>query len=174
MLSDASALTAAAGPAIAFFTSWGLVVPVVLILSSIARDTRWRAAIVEAVTGGVATVLLVKLGGLAYSHPRPFVVHHVLPLVAHAADNGFPSDHSAAAGLAVAFLWTRSRLSASIAIVFGLIVGAARVVAQLHWPIDIAAGYAFGIAGGSVALFIFQYSRRPELHRRTQPVRLQR
>jgi undecaprenyl-diphosphatase len=162
MLSDTSALTAAAGPAIAFCASWGLLVPVALVLVAIARETRWRAALVEAVAGGLATLVLVKLAGLVYAHPRPFVVHHVLPLIAHAADNGFPSDHSAAAGLAVAFLWPRSRLFAAIAIVFGLLVGVARVAAQLHWPIDIAGGYSFGISAGAVAFFI---CRRASRHR---------
>ncbi len=101
MLAAVLALPVAADPLIAFCASWGLVVPVLLVLLALVRDVHRRDAIVEAALGGLATVGLVKLGGLLYAHQRPFVVHHVLPLVAHAADNGFPSDHSAAAGLAV-------------------------------------------------------------------------
>ena len=156
MLADAPAFVAAAAPAIAFCASWGLFVPVALVLASIVNRAHRREAIVEATCGGLATVILVKIAGLVYTHPRPFVVHHMAPLVAHVADNGFPSDHSAAAGLAVAFLWARSRPSAIIALVFALLVGAARIAVQLHWPIDVIAGYSFGIIGGSVAFFIFQ------------------
>jgi uncharacterized membrane-anchored protein/membrane-associated phospholipid phosphatase len=157
MLAAVVAVPAAADPLIAFCASWGLAVPVLLVIVAIVRDVHRRDAIVEAALGGLATVVLVKLGGLIYAHQRPFAVHHVLPLVAHAADNGFPSDHSAAAGLAVAYLWPRSRLSAYIALAFGVLVGAARVAAQLHWPIDIVAGGAFGLAGGACAFLILQH-----------------
>jgi len=170
MLADVLALPAAADPLIAFCASWGLAVPVLLVLVAIVRDVHRREAIVEAALGGLATVVLVKLSGLIYAHQRPFAVHHVLPLVAHAADNGFPSDHSAAAGLAVAYLWPRSRLSAYIALAFGLLVGAARVAAQLHWPIDIVAGGAFGLAGGACAYLILQRRQRSAGSREPQPI----
>ncbi len=125
----------------------GLVVPGALVLIAIARSAYRRAAIIEAASAGVATIGSVKVGALLYIHARPFVVYHTLPLLAHSADNAFPSDHAAAAGLAVAFLWTRPRAFALVALGFALLVGAARIAAQLHWPVDIIAGYAFGIAG---------------------------
>jgi undecaprenyl-diphosphatase len=154
--------------AIAFVATWCLLVPVTLVLVSVARSANRRAAIVEATLAGFATAALVKASALLYAHPRPFVVHHVLPLVAHAADNAFPSDHAAAAGLAVAYLWTRSRPSAVIALTFALLIGAARVAAQLHWPIDIIAGYAFGITGGIVALNVSRRLFPSAAHHRAQ------
>src|SRR5258707_218779 len=38
--------------------------------------------------------ILAKVAGMLYYDPRPFVVDNFTPLVAHAADNGFPSDHT--------------------------------------------------------------------------------
>lgn len=137
--------------AIAFAASWGLLVPFALVLVAVATSVSRRRAICEGALGSAVTIILVKAGALLYVHPRPFVVHHVLPLVNHAADNSFPSDHAAAAGLAVAYLWPRSPAAATAAAAFGLLVGAARIAAQLHWPIDIAGGYMFGVAGGLVA-----------------------
>ncbi len=139
---------------IAFIAAWLLLVPIALVLVAVATSADRREALIEAALAGVATVALVKTGGLLYAHSRPFVVHHVLPLVAHGADNSFPSDHAAAAGLAVAYLWPRSRTAAVVALVAGLAIGAARVAAQLHWPVDVVAGFAFGIAGGLAAFVI--------------------
>lgn len=140
--------------AIVLAASWGIVVPVLLVGIALVTSSHRRAAIVDAAAGGLATIALVKLGAHLYTHPRPFVVDHIAPLVAHAADNAFPSDHAAAAGLAVAYLWPRSRSLAAIATAFAVVIGAARVAAHLHWPIDIVAGYGFGLAGACLGSYI--------------------
>lgn len=47
--------------------------------------------------GCIITALCVALAEVAegvYYECRPFVTHHFRPLVAHVADNGFPSDHA--------------------------------------------------------------------------------
>ena len=169
MSSPAHIFDAAAGTfAIAFVASWGIFVPVVLVLISVARSANRRAALGEAALAALATVAIVKAGASFYVHSRPFVMHHVLPLVGHVADNSFPSDHAAAAGLAVAYLWTRSRLCAIIALVCALLIGAARVAAQLHWPIDIVFGYAFGIAGGIAAFVVSQHLVPRAVRRRAE------
>lgn len=150
---DARMLTAAAGDhVVALIATWAIIAPAALVIIAIVASARRGAAILEAVLGGAITVLLVKIAALLYAHPRPFVVHHVLPLVAHAADNAFPSDHAAAAGLAVAFLWTRSRALAGLALLFTLAIDAARVAAQLHWPLDVIAGTSVGIGGGFIGI----------------------
>ena len=158
MSSGAHLFNAAAGTfAIAFVASWGIFVPAALVVVSVALSANRRAALGEAALAALATMAIVKTGAILYMHSRPFVVHHVLPLVRHVADNSFPSDHAGAAGLAVAYLWTRSRLCAVIALVFALLVGAARLAAQLHWPVDIVFGYAFGIASGIAALVVSRH-----------------
>src|SRR5437762_375316 len=37
--------------------------------------------------------ILAKIAGHFYYDPRPFVSDGITPLIQHAADNGFPSDH---------------------------------------------------------------------------------
>src|SRR5919199_4897641 len=58
-----------------------------------------------AVTAAVLLVLsyvFAQIGGFVYNDPRPFAVEHFQPLLAHAADNGFPSDHALVAAALVA------------------------------------------------------------------------
>ena len=47
--------------------------------------------------GVISLPLTYVLGVIArslYFNPRPFMVSGVEPLISHAADNGFPSDHT--------------------------------------------------------------------------------
>lgn len=76
------------------------------------------------------------IGGKFYDDPRPFVVGHFTPLVAHEPDNGFPSDHvllcSAVAALVMVFEW---RLGAMLWVLTAF-VAAARVYIGLHHTTD--------------------------------------
>ena len=101
-----------------------------------------------AVAAVVAVLLVavgVKVAGMVWTDPRPFVVDHTAPLIPHPADNGFPSDHTALATAvaAVVLLWHR-RAGAAL-LVLAVLLGAARVGAHVHhWP-DILAGLAIGV-----------------------------
>jgi undecaprenyl-diphosphatase len=101
-----------------------------------------------AVAAVVAVLLVavgVKVAGMVWTDPRPFVVDHTTPLIPHPADNGFPSDHTALATAvaAVVLLWHR-RAGAAL-LVLAVLIGAARVGAHVHhWP-DIIAALGIGV-----------------------------
>ena len=111
---------------------------------------------VQAVLG----LLLVGVGILLASHlhsdPRPFVHDpNSAPLFPHAADNGFPSDHSAAAGL-LAALVVRWRWTVGAGVAVGAAVVAwSRVAAHVHHAQDVVAGLAIGAAAAAVAIWAF-------------------
>jgi undecaprenyl-diphosphatase len=110
-----------------------------------------RGAIVPFIVGAVAAVALDVLAGLVYQEQRPFVVLGVTPLVAHDTDNGFPSDHSAAAAfISTVALFVDPPLGA-IAWVFTALLGAGRLFCLLHTPLDIAAGWVIGTAPAVLA-----------------------
>lgn len=146
--------------AIAFVAQWLVLIPAALVVISIITRKRWRADILEAVIAGIVTVLLVKLGGALHPETRPFLVLHRTPLAAHAPDNSFPSDHLAACGLAVAYLWNRNQALSGIAVVMAVAIGAARVLALLHWPPDIIWGFVFGVVAVAIARLTGAYANR--------------
>ena len=139
---------------------WLLVVPVVLTLWLVVEWRQWQADIIEGVLAGILTVAFVKLGAASYVHARPFIVYGRLPLVLHAPDNAFPSDHLAACGLLFGYIWPRSRLFTFIVLICAALIGAARVLAGLHWPVDIVAGFLLGLLAAFAAGFVRSYNRR--------------
>ena len=131
---------------IAFIAQWLIVVPALLVLAAIVMRRVWKSDLLEAVIAGIATIVVVKIAGSLYVERRPFLVEHVQPLVPHAPDNAFPSDHLAACGLAFAYLWPRSKPLAIATLACAGAIAYARVVAHLHWPLDVTAGFVLGAA----------------------------
>jgi undecaprenyl-diphosphatase len=109
--------------------------------------TEWiRWAIAICITLIVAFVL-AKIGSALYSDPRPFSVDHVKPLIPHAADNGFPSDHALlAAAIVAAVLLVDVRL-AVIFVVLGVLVDWARIGSGIHHVIDVLGSSVFVAIG---------------------------
>jgi undecaprenyl-diphosphatase len=141
-----AAHTAWLDPAMAAFALWGGLVLLVLILGLAwwrHRDRYLRAGLT-----GVAAVIALgvnQLVGALWFEARPFVaLHGVTMLLAHPADNSFPSDHAAIAGaLAVGTLWVARRWGIA-AVLVAVLLGFARVYAGMHYPLDVIAGLAIG------------------------------
>ena len=135
---------------IALVAMWGIVLPLLLVVIVTIRRGAWNIDIACGALGGLATIAFVKLSAARFYEQRPFLVEHVKPLVAHAADNAFPSDHLAACGLAFGYLWPRSKTLAVLALLAAVAIAAARVLAHLHYIQDVVFGFAFGLAGALV------------------------
>lgn len=113
---------------------------------------------------GVLTIALalagIGLAGYLWTDPRPFVVDGTTPLIPHAANNGFPSDHTTlAAAIAAALYPWRRRLATSL-LLLALVVGAARVAAHVHHIPDIIGGLLIGIAAAALAVTTVRLATR--------------
>ena len=132
---------------------YGIIASVVIafvVWLRLPNQQKWDFAVMG-IIGGLIALLFLELGGKVYYDPRPFVVQHIAPLFSHAADNGFPSDHTLLATfLAVCVLWY-SRSWGMVLIVVAVVIGAARVAAHIHHPIDIAAAMAFALVAALIA-----------------------
>lgn len=106
---------------------------------------------------GVLAVILDKIAAKLYYDPRPFATHHIKPLVSHAADNGFPSEHTIlTVTLSTIVVFYRRRLGI-LSFGLALIVGSARVAAHVHSPIDIFGAAAIGLVAGFVGFWAARY-----------------
>jgi undecaprenyl-diphosphatase len=130
------------------------------------RGSARARALASAVVGLGLTLVFILIAAKLHTDPRPFVQDPDLhPLIAHSADNGFPSDHSAAAGLIATLVALRDRRFGAILWVAALGVAAARMAAHVHHLQDVAAGLAIGALAAVVgtALVRSAASRIPAL-----------
>ncbi len=75
-----------------------------------------------------------------YFDPRPFVVGNFVPLIPHAPDNGFPSDHMLLTSALASILFVYNKKIGTLAWIIAIIVGVARVYAGIHHLTDIVGG----------------------------------
>lgn len=115
-----------------------VVIAISLIIGLRGNPTQRKQYLYSLVVSGVIALASMKLLGHFISDPRPFVVGHFTPLIPHAADNGFPSDHAAISALFAFAVWPFAQRWSLVLLVLATCVGAARVAAGIHHPLDIA------------------------------------
>ena len=110
--------------------------------------------VIAAVVLLVLSYTLAVAGGEAYNDPRPFTTSHVAPLISHAPDNGFPSDHALLAAALVALVGMVDIVWAIPLAVLAVLVDWARVGAGLHHVADVAGSSIFVAVAALVALLV--------------------
>ncbi|HEX8125953.1 MAG TPA: phosphatase PAP2 family protein [Allosphingosinicella sp.] len=138
-------------PAARLFTHLGDVVTVLAaaLLASgwlLFRGHRRRAILLLVIV--VSERLLIEAMKTGFDRARPDPLGHQVAV----HNLAFPSGHSAnsmAGWLAIALLSTSPRLrgpAVALALAIALVTGLCRLVLQVHWPTDVAGGWAFGAA----------------------------
>lgn len=111
--------------------------------------------ILQAIIGLIFCGVFIYVAGYLHDDPRPFVQNPSLkPLFAHAADNGFPSDHSVAAGLIATLIVIRHRITGAVLWLFAAGIAASRVAAHVHHVQDVVAGLVMGIVAAVIAILL--------------------
>ncbi|MDB5259473.1 MAG: phosphatase family protein, partial [Candidatus Taylorbacteria bacterium] len=104
----------------------------------------------------VATFAVGILANHLFDNPRPFVVGNFTPLIPHAADNGFPSDHTLLLAAISSILYPFSRKLGFISWALTLIVGFARIAAGVHHGVDIAGSIIIAIAVTAIVYMVLR------------------
>lgn len=142
LLMNASAHPSPLVVALARVLADGLVwlVPLLLVAGWLWGDEQHRKVMLEATATGLMGLLLNQLIGLAWQHPRPFMVNVGHTLLQHAADSSFPSDHLTLLwGVAFSLVtYTRQRYAGMCLAILGLPVAWARIYLGVHFPLDMA------------------------------------
>jgi undecaprenyl-diphosphatase len=124
---------------IIFAASYLYLIVVVLALGAFWRLTgqeKLQVALIALVALPLAFVL-AKLLGLVIISPRPSIADHIQPLIRVSTDNGFPSDHTLLAMAAAMLVFVFNRRMGALLLVLAAFVGAGRVLAGAHHPIDV-------------------------------------
>jgi membrane-associated phospholipid phosphatase len=118
------------------------------------RSPRKVAIAVWAAIGAVVALVLVQPIASAADEARPFVVLRFTPLIAHARDAGFPSDHATGAGAIAAGLLFLSWRLGLVTALLALLIAFSRVYVGVHFPQDVLAGLALGAVVAVLGVFV--------------------
>lgn len=156
LMEAAPALHGVVGDALAIMVSRGmgfvgLTIATVLLAAWLYWKKRWRDA---AMVAGAMLVGLVLMWAIkaAYGRMRP----DVFPWVDPAAGFSFPSGHAflnATFWLSLAVVAQRRWVWVG-AIAMAFMAGAFRVIAGVHWPSDVIAGWSLGVMLVAVAVIV--------------------
>jgi undecaprenyl-diphosphatase len=135
-----------------------IIIPIIIVLVVFfqLKDSKIHFAI-ELIIAGLVAILLARIASMLWYDPRPFVVGHFTPLFAHASDNGFPSNHTLLASLIGWVTLTYSRKYSIIILITAFLIGAARVLAGVHHPLDILGSF---VISGIAALIVIYIANR--------------
>lgn len=113
---------------------------------------RRQFAVVHAVVAVVVANLLVKLLNLLIFRPRPFADLDVILLFYRPTDSTLPSNPAAVAFAFAAAVYLHERQWGLGMAVLAALFGLARVIAGVHYPLDIIAGALVGVVAAHLAL----------------------
>lgn len=108
------------------------------------RDVQKKIAVFSLISLPIIYLLAVFAGHIYYD-PRPFVVGNFTPLIPHAADNGFPSDHALLVSAIAAIIMYFHRRVSAVLWVLAIIVSLARVYVGVHHLADIIGSFVISL-----------------------------
>ncbi|WP_423760986.1 phosphatase PAP2 family protein [Burkholderia sp. NLJ2] len=110
--------------------------------SEVQRNLAIRGCVVAVVALGANQLI-----GLAWQHPRPFMIGLGHTFIAHAPDSSFPSDHATVfAGIALTLLAGGARMLGALTLLAGVAVAWARIFLGVHFPLDMLGAAAVACA----------------------------
>ncbi|MFN8482695.1 MAG: phosphatase PAP2 family protein [Anaerolineae bacterium] len=119
---------------------------------TLGERERRQVAAIQAAAAVVLANVIVKAANLLFFRPRPFAEHDVHLLFYRPTDSTLPSNPAAVAfAFAAAVAVHEPRWGLAMA-VLAVLFGAARVMAGVHYPLDIVTGALVGGAAAAIAL----------------------
>jgi undecaprenyl-diphosphatase len=119
-----------------------------------------KKMLLSGLTSLIVIFCLALLAGVLYNNPRPFVIEHFTPLIPHAPDNGFPSDHTLLTSAIASVIFFYNKKVGLLLLCISIIVGLSRVYVGVHHPIDIIASIIISFVGTSlVYIFLKRHSQ---------------
>ncbi len=148
-------------PAVVFLNTNGVFLLIILAFSYFwfFKEEKKEAlrVIFSVLIAGSLAIFLKELFNL----PRPYAVDNLTPLAGLRQLSGFPSVHSALAFSVATSVSLRKKSFGLLLIVLAIIIGLGRILANVHYPIDVIFGVVIGVI---IAVFIEQL-RFPKLGR---------
>ncbi|CAD6562159.1 Undecaprenyl-diphosphatase BcrC [Paraburkholderia kirstenboschensis] len=128
-----------------FLAEWLIwIIPALIGIGWLRGNEGTRKTMLIATASGLMGLLINQLIGLAWSHPRPFMIGLGHTLIPHVADSSFPSDHLTLWwSVTLSFLLQQKLQRAGVALaLLGAPIAWARIYLGVHFPLDMLGAIA--------------------------------
>lgn len=130
-----------------YLAYWLVVAFFALVILEKDKKKKFKMLIFSVLSIFLSRIVITEIIRFFYYVPRPFVNNDVFQLIFHETSGSFPSGHATfffALAMAIMFA-TRWRTWGLLFFLGAILMGLARVVAGVHWPLDILGGAIIGI-----------------------------
>lgn len=130
------------------------------------KRKKQKELFVLAVVSFPIVLLVSKIGAYLYFNPRPFVVEHFTPLLAHDPDNGFPSDHTLLLSSVTMLFAIYQRKISYLLFTLTIVVGFSRIYVGIHHAVDIVGSIFMSVTTVTLSHYIhlhFKMSKQGEI-----------
>jgi len=117
-----------------------LPVPAVYLLWRGKRSVFWRALLSSLLALAVSEVIKY-----VFAVPRPFVADGYVSLLGEAEGGSFPSSHTTLGMALSVSYWFYNKKLGAVCAGLAIMIGIARVLGGIHYPLDILGGAFLGI-----------------------------
>jgi undecaprenyl-diphosphatase len=105
-----------------------------------------KEIVIHALKATLVAWVITEMIKSLFPTSRPFLINGLPPLtITIPGDGAFPSSHAASIFALSFSVWLHDKKIGLIFILGAIIVGAGRVLANVHFPIDVTVGAAIGI-----------------------------
>jgi len=105
------------------------------------------------------TLLIGKILNKLIYNSRPFVTEGFSPLIKHAPDNGFPSDHMLLVASIAAIITFYNRKLGALLWFFAILVGISRVLVGVHHMMDVVGSTFIAIVSAAIIFWLLKNRR---------------
>jgi len=125
---------------------------IVMALLWLRSANRGKRVLLEAGAVVFFSLAVDQLIAAVYFHPRPFMVGLCTPLIHHAPESSFPSDHATLLFAASLALMARAgwRVWGGILFIIALTGAWGRVYTGVHFPFDVGGSFLVALVGVAV------------------------
>lgn len=111
------------------------------------KKKKFKMLIFSVLSIFLSRIVITEIIRFFYYVPRPFVNNDVFQLIFHETSGSFPSGHAAFffALATVIMFATRWRTWGAVFFAGAILIGLARIIAGIHWPLDILGGAVIGV-----------------------------
>lgn len=128
---------------VVFFAMYFIYIVIILALFFLFFRKKWEELILLCVSGSLAWILAKILKILIHT-TRPFDVFSQVQSLFVETGYAFPSGHTMVASTIAFALFFVNKKVGYVFILFALLIGLARIISGVHFPIDILGGFVFG------------------------------